>query len=271
MSPFNWFLLLVVVAIFLFGFILIVARIARPHSKKMARGQAQLNRKRGATAPAAAAGTAGVSPVTPSTLGERASEWFMKYLWSILIVIALVGLVLWGLWGTLGTPSQSLQSPSLKTVWEWTKNYWHWILIASVIAWGFLSFVQKKKENEVFAKSLKSMLVLVLVTLFVVFPSIVTVKGSYEEYNTKACNSHFNSTEATSCLLTEEGVVLTSSEAYPDGKFELCHLKPEKAEFESSWLDSSSIKIRSKKGEFMLTSKLVERSKTLINGCPNSL
>jgi hypothetical protein len=171
MSPFSWFLLLVVAAIFLFGFILIVARIARPHSKKMARGQAQLNKKRGATAPTAA-GTAGISPVTPSTLGERASEWFMKYLWSILIVVALVGLVLWGLSGTLGTPSQSLQSPSLKTVWEGTKNYWLWIVLILAIMF-FLSFFIAKP----WAKALQWLSVITAFLLFAVFPVLVGIRG----------------------------------------------------------------------------------------------
>lgn len=263
MSPFSWFLLLVVAAIFLFGFILIVARIARPHSKKMARGQAQLNKKRGATAPTAA-GTAGISSVTPSTLGERASEWFMKYLWSILIVVALVGLVLWGLSGTLGTPSQSLQSPSLKTVWEGTKNYWLWIVLILAIMF-FLSFFIAKP----WAKALQWLSAITALLLFAVFPVLVGIRGD-ESPNPQAC-SHFGSTESGSCWIVEDGVILTSTEAFPDGKFELCYLKPEKVRMTQEWLGPNAIRFKSQKDKFLLTYKMIER-KTLVNGnCPTSL
>lgn len=191
-------------------------------------------------------------------------EWWEKK-WIVVGVIAVLLLVAW-LWQS---QSPSLKAPSLKTVWGWTKNYGLWILIVSGIAWGFLSFVQKKKENEVLAKSLKGLLVLMLVMLFVVFPSIVTVKGSYEEYSAKACD-HFG-TKAGDCLITEDGVILTSAEAFPDGKYELCSIKPEKAQMQAEWLGPNAVRIKSLKGEFRITHKLVEREKTLVNGCPTSL
>lgn len=253
MSPFNWFLLLVVVAILLFGFILIVARIARPHSKKMARGQVQLNKKTGSTAPAAT-GTAGILPVTPSTFGEHASEWFMKYLWSILIVIALVGLVLWGLSSTLGTSSQSLQSPSLKTVWEGTKNYWHWIVLILVI----LLFLP-----SVFAKPwLKPLPWFVAITAFMLWGVFPILVGMQDDENPNSQSSQgcspISNAKVHRCVLNERPQVFTTEQLAYSEALEFCIVRPTGTSYESKKVGPNSFEVRSASGTFPIEYKLLK-------------
>lgn len=106
--------------------------------------------------------------------------WPMQYLWAIPVIV-LIGFGVW--WGisSLGsstppkTPSSSgwsLEAPSLKTVWEWTKNHWLWIVLILVI----LLFLP-----SVFAKTwLKPLPWLAAITafmLFVLFPVLVGIQG----------------------------------------------------------------------------------------------
>jgi hypothetical protein len=66
---------------------------------------------------------------------------------------------------------QALQSPSLKTVWAATKDYWLWVLLVGVAAFVSLSFLPKEKET--LAKTLKWVLAWMVFCLFIVFPLLV--------------------------------------------------------------------------------------------------
>lgn len=248
MSPFNWFLLLVVVAIFLFGFILIVARIARPHSKKMVRGQAQLNKKRGATAPAAV-GTAGVTPVTPSTLGERASEWFMKYLWSILLVIAGIVAVSW--------VSNAQVKPADVGSWSWNHP------LQLLIVWGVIAAIIALNAGKA-AKALQWVLAGVMLMLFVGMPIVNWALGekSPSQQAQNRCLP-FSSTEVHKCLLTEKAVILTADQLTYENEFEFCVVKPDKGSYHAERIRPNTFEIRSTDGVLPIEYKLLNGS------CPN--
>ena len=106
---------------------------------------------------------------------NKSKEWSTKYLWAVSVI--LVGIaVLWGLQGTLGTLSQSLQSPSLQTVWETTKDYWMWIFLTFIILF-VLAFFLPEEKKEVAAK-LQWFIVMLGLLLFVVFPILGLFTGT---------------------------------------------------------------------------------------------
>jgi hypothetical protein len=63
---------------------------------------------------------------------------------------------------------QTLQSPSLETVWATTKDYWLWILLFGIVAFVSLFFIPK--EKEALAKKLQWVLAWVMFSLFIGFP-----------------------------------------------------------------------------------------------------
>jgi len=267
MNTFDWFLIgmLGVIALCL-GFV-IAARMVGSRSRKMAYAQAQINKKQGATGgvpPAAttvAVGT-GAPPITPLTHGERTWKWFKEYFWIVLGTI-IAGLLLW--WGWTAFNSLELsQSPSLKTVWEWTKRYWHLITFALVVAYVLSYFI--KKEMEPMAKAIRGVLILASVMLFAVLPVLVTAQD--DDGPAAACSTKYGSSEWRDCLVTEKGVVLTSDGKADYTEFELCTLESEKARLKSEWIGPRAIRIWSEKGTLQFQHKMVAPKDMVGGKCP---
>ena len=117
---------------------------------------------------------AGITGILPGHRNAR----YLSYGVGVLLLIVLV---VWGLQGTLGTPSQSLQSPSLKTVWETTKDHWLWIFLTLAILYALTFFLPEEKKGVAIKSqwSIASLGVL----LFVVFPflGLFTGTGGHEQ------------------------------------------------------------------------------------------
>ena len=129
----------------------------------------------------------GITPAPDvERLRKRITGLFPKSIavWCVIAaVIILVAIGLRGLSGTSSTHSESgtwlssLQSPSLATVAAVTQSYWLWIFIVGIIAWVYLSFIQK--ENETLAKTLKATVGGVVLILFVVVPAGFWVRDAF--------------------------------------------------------------------------------------------
>lgn len=114
-----------------------------------------------------------------------------------------------------GTLSQTLQSPSPKEVWEWTKNYWLWIILILGIPF-FLLYIVK----EPWAKALQGFLAVVVTMFFVVIPLVYGIwgekahsqQGQQQQTATHGCNS------ASPCTLVVRTDGSTKKERIPQGK-----------------------------------------------------
>ncbi len=187
--------------------------------------------------------------------------WFaMKYLWYALLVAGVIVALLAVTW-LWPSQSPSLESPSLKTVWEGTKNHWLWIVLILGLPF-FLLFISK----EPWAKALQWFLATVAVMLFIGIPLVHVIWGE-KQPPTVACKP-YSSAETRHCLVTESGVILASGESIRPGEFEFCYIKPEKAELQAQWTGPNVLQVRSMHGTFPLQYRMIRRD-TLINGsCP---
>ncbi len=160
-------LLLVLLAI-------IYLRSTSPHSAKMAEEQAQMNKKPGA---GAAATVSVASGNEPSTRGNGNTGWWLKEglgtLWITLLVIAALIAVLY-----FGVHASSFESPSLGTVWAFTKNHWLWILLAGGLVCMVPSFVPDKQKGR--AEGLQLFIVLAVFLLFTALPVANAIWGDKE-------------------------------------------------------------------------------------------
>ena len=127
---------------------------------------------------------------------NNAGGWYLW--WSILLVIvgvAVAGAALYGV--SRGFP----QAPSPGAVWEWTKDYWLWVVLVLAFPFGLLFIA-----NKPWAKGLQWFLAAVAVGLFVAVPLIDTVWGeSSAELGEKAATTicpDASARETHSCVIT---------------------------------------------------------------------
>ena len=90
-----------------------------------------------------------------------------KYGWWLTVpgAIVLIALVVW-----LLTSAESLEAPSTKTVWDWTKSHWLWILLALGVVALLPSLINFPKEKEKAAGALRKAVVVLLLALWFVIP-----------------------------------------------------------------------------------------------------
>ncbi len=161
MNALLWFFATILL---LFVFSILAVRLARPHSRKMAKEQTHLDKKTGTGSGAYTATASGTSATTPpGRTGEE--RWYAKYLWSIVLVIVGVGLVYWG----FNTQIRPADAGS----WSWN----HWLPL--LILWGIVSalIALNAKSLGAAAKVLQGVLMGVMFLLFIGFPALVWIKG----------------------------------------------------------------------------------------------
>ncbi|MBI5405724.1 hypothetical protein HY972_01670 [Candidatus Kaiserbacteria bacterium] len=137
--------------------------------------------------------------------------WFMVHLRTTLLVVGgivlLIAVIAW-VQGTPGTLSQALQSPSLKTVWTATKDYWLWIVLIFCIFFVLLFFVSKDWEPK--AQKLQRVLVALVLMFFVVVPLVDWIWGKerpsqqMEAQQAPTICPDMSAKEARTCLITPE-------------------------------------------------------------------
>lgn len=164
-----------------------------------------------------------------------------------------------------GTWSSSLQSPSLKTVWEGTKNRWLLILPILVIMF-FLSFFIPNP----WAKALQWLSAMTAFMLFVLFPVLVGIQGD-ENPNSQSSQGCplFSSSKVSKCMITKKKVVVTADQLTSAGEFEFCAVVPEGSAFHIVRVRTNTLEMWSSDGEFPAEYKMIKRN-DLVNGkCPN--
>lgn len=88
-------------------------------------------------------------------------DWFSWKRVGMLIGAVITLLIVWGL---------PLQAPSPKTVWEFTKMYWLWILLVGGALYLLTHLVPKEKDG--FAGKLRGTVVLIGFMLFAIVPLV---------------------------------------------------------------------------------------------------
>ncbi len=101
------------------------------------------------------------------TKKKPSADW-LKVTAVILGVVFIVGLSIW-------LVGKDLSAPSLATVNAWRQHFWLWILIFSVFVYVEASFIPKSAAT--LADTLKTVLALMVVTLFIVFPILGMFSG----------------------------------------------------------------------------------------------
>lgn len=146
----------VVGAVILAIFIVSYLRIARPHSKKIANEQAQLEKRAGVSRETPATGTS--KEVHGSKPGGYLPKWSTSA-WLSILLIAIGAIVLYGLYG---------KSPSLTGAVGWSRENWLWVIILVGILMAIVGL------NAVYLKggawALQAVLLLALFLLFIGLP-----------------------------------------------------------------------------------------------------
>ncbi|MBU6388673.1 hypothetical protein KGQ72_02285 [Patescibacteria group bacterium] len=104
----------------------------------------------------------------------RNSSWFSRYQRPLFIVLGVLGIAVLLYFGV---HSSSLESPSLKTVWEATINHWFLILLVLGLAYILLSIIPKDAGAVAKAKVLKGAIVWLVPILFVGIPLVYLIWG----------------------------------------------------------------------------------------------
>jgi hypothetical protein len=151
--------------------------------------------------------------------------------------LLVIASILWGLSGMHGTFSEFPRSPSLKTVWAVTKEYWLWIVIPFFLVYFVVPFFIPK-EKAALAENMKKGIMVILASLFCIFPLLGWI-NSLEEQQTenvlhRQSTGSLSSVDCTShslCHLSVQANESTNQVTIPAGK-QVC--------FESSSWDHRS-------------------------------
>ncbi len=193
-------------------------------------------------------------------VAHASTQW--KLLTIITLVVIAVGMVLvWSPWvGVSG------EAPSPKTVWEFTKTYWLWIVLILGIPFFALFIV-----GESWAKVLQGLLFAVVAMFFVVIPLVHVIWGEKTpstQAQQQTCPQS-KSTDVHQCMVTESGIQIMTGESINPDEFQFCGIQPEGRLIEFKWLSPSTLLVKSKNGTFLFDYKWVSKSVLLDGKCPN--
>lgn len=161
-------------------------RVAKPHSKKMAR------------------------PTSSTTTSAGEQKWFMKYLWTI--VLAVIGLVVF----FQGVYLSEWKSPSFTTVGNWSWSHW----LPLLVLWGIgAALLALNKKALVTAEPiLQSLLAGIMAMLFLVCPVIGWFEGPSTPRPQAAISAPQECSKVHHCVLREQDDGSTERVSVPKGK-----------------------------------------------------
>ncbi|MFA6415110.1 MAG: hypothetical protein WC217_02535 [Candidatus Paceibacterota bacterium] len=168
MSTLSWIAVaFVFVSLFIVLPFLIVwyIRVSRPHSRNMAKEQAQLDKKTGTTADAP------VRTKKGKNLIEGLREKLGSRIWTILVVLVAAAVFYWGLYKTGG------QGLRLSQVGDWSWN--HWLSLPIFCALVFVLIKMHKDALGAMAGTLESVLVGAVFLMFIGAPVGIWVKDLF--------------------------------------------------------------------------------------------
>ena len=97
----------------------------------------------------------------------------------------------------------------------------------------------------------------------------LVVKGD-EKPSPQVCLP-YSSTETHQCLITENGVILSSGEPIRQGEFEFCFIRPGNGLYQAEWIGPNAILVKSTRGTFPLLYKMIKRDSLIDGKCPEKL
>jgi hypothetical protein len=191
-------------------FVVIYLRlVVRPHSKKMAREQAELDRKTGTAS--------GTSATATATNGGGRLERLTPYRTSILLALTGAAVFYWGLY----TPGLRLSQ-----VGDWSWDRWLWLLVF----WGIITtlIALNAKALGTMAKTLQTTAMVAMFLLFLGIPAGFWVRDLFlptiicpdvSAHQTRSCNIN---TAWSTWIKAAEGPAVDGMQicATPGGQFE---------------------------------------------------
>lgn len=167
MNGILWIVGVIVFVLLLPVFAIWYIRVSKPHSKKMANEQAQLDRKTGATGDAVASTSANGKGLIQE-LKKKLKGEFSSRIWTILLVVIGAAVFFWGLY----TPGLRLWQVG---DWSWD----HWISLPAFCGIVFALIKMHKDALGTMAKPFESTLGLVVFSLFIGIPAVIWVRDAF--------------------------------------------------------------------------------------------
>ncbi len=96
-------------------------------------------------------------------------------------------------------------------------------------------------------------------------------KGKHGSQLARRGCPEYKSGRPETCLVVDEGVLLSTTEAMHEGEFQLCNVHPDEAKFEAVWVSSSTVKVRSLNGPFLMKYELLRNADLVGGKCPDRL
>lgn len=127
------------------------------------------------------------------------------------------------------------------------------ITILTVIMWG-INDHRREKSGDVVSKGTQQQKFL---------GAQIPLASSSSAVPTAGC-PQYGSARAEECMVTEAGIILSTTEVMNPGEFELCHVLPRGGTFKPEWLNTSTLKLVSTTGPFPIRYRLFK------GGCPKT-